>query len=38
MYGIERMLKKRLLVPETVTFSVVAFLHHPFWRWLDGFW
>ena len=38
MYGIERMLKKRLLVPETITFSVVAFLHHPFWRWLDGFW
>lgn len=38
MYGIERMLKKRLLVPETITFSVVAFLHHPFWRWFDGFW
>ena len=38
MHGIERILKKRLLVPETITFSVVAFLHHPFWRWLDGFW
>ncbi len=38
MYGIERMLKKRLLVPETITFSVVAFLHHPYWRWFDGFW
>ena len=38
MYGIERMLKKRLLVPETVVFSVVAFLHHPLWRWFDGFW
>jgi len=38
IYGIERILKKRLIVPETIVFSVVAFLHHPFWRWFDGFW
>ena len=38
MYGIERMLKKRLLAPETIIFSVVTFLHHPLWRWFDGFW
>ncbi len=38
MYGIERKLKKQLQLSQTMVFSVVAFLHHPFWRWFDGFW
>ena len=38
IYGIERKLKKQLQLSETIVFSVVAFLHHPFWRWLDGLW
>ena len=38
IYSIERKLNKQLQLPETIVFSVVAFLHHPFWRWLDGLW
>ena len=35
---IKQITKKRFLVSETIIFSVVAFLHHPLWRWFDGFW
>ena len=38
IYGIEWKLKKQLQLSGTIVFSVVAFLHHPFWRWLDGLW
>ena len=38
IFMIKKITKKRFVVSETTVFSVVAFLHHPFWRWFDGFW
>ena len=38
IYSIERKLNKQLQLPETIVFSVVAFLHQALWRWLDGLW
>ena len=38
IYVIKQITKRRFAVSETIVFSVVAFLHHPFWRWFDGFW
>ena len=35
---IKQITKKRFVVSETIVFSVVAFLHHPLWRWFDSFW
>ena len=35
---IKQITKKRFVVSETFIFSAVAFLHHPLWRWFDGFW
>ena len=35
---IKQITKKRFVVLETIVFSVVTFLHHPLWRWFDGFW
>ena len=35
---IKQITKKECVVSETIIFSVVAFLHHPFWKWFDGFW
>ena len=36
--AIKKMTTKGFVVSQTIIFSVVAFLHHPFWRWFDGFW
>ena len=38
IFMINKIIKKGFVVSETTVFSVVAFLHHPFWRWFDGFW
>ncbi len=38
IFMIKKITKKGFVVSETTVFSVVAFLHHPFWRWFDGFW
>ena len=36
--AIKQITKKRLMLSYTVVFSVVAFLHHPLWRWCDSLW
>ena len=38
IFMIKKITKKGFMVSETTVFSVVASLHHPFWRWFDGFW
>ncbi|HBU38060.1 MAG TPA: hypothetical protein DEB70_09665 [Planctomycetaceae bacterium] len=34
----KKITKRGFAVSETIIFSVVALLHHPFWKWFDGFW
>ena len=35
---IKQITKKGFRVSETIVFSIVAFLHHPFWRLFDSLW
>lgn len=34
----KKLMQKKIVFSETIIFSVVAFLHHPLWKWFDSFW
>ena len=34
----KKLMAKRFVFHETIIFSIVAFLHHPLWKWFDSFW